>query len=156
MRGALFELPKEIYIFRVQIQIMKTANPTVALLLFFCALVFTHCTPDQLLASTTKEIIVQGKWAVNYYYDGQDNTAQYQNYAFSFNGDGTIGATNGTDSSYGTWSTIKDVNRNEVLTIHLHATALSGLDASWTVGSASLVSIGMKNTAGVQLVINKL
>jgi len=131
-------------------------NLKLALGVLFVSMLFTRCTPDQLMPSSTKELIVQGNWAVNYYYNGQDNTAQYQGLTFRFNGGGSVTATSGTASYSGTWNTINDASRNEVLILHIDGSqSLAALDAQWTVGNASTATIGLKNSTSTQMVLKK-
>ncbi len=132
---------------------MKNAKLSLALLLFISSSLFIHCTPDRGIATTTKEIIVQGKWSVNYYYNGQDNTAQYQGFTFSFSGAGSFTASNGVSSFSGTWGTMQDASRNEVLILNAANQTLSGLDAQWTVSTAAQQNIGLHTSTNNQLVL---
>src|SRR5437868_4389099 len=44
-----------------------------------------QCTPArQEYLSSTREIITQGKWSVDYYFAGQNKTSSYYNYQFTF------------------------------------------------------------------------
>jgi hypothetical protein len=122
------------------------------------SLLFIRCTPEQMMASTTKEIIQQGNWSVGYYFDGQDKTADYHGLTFTYNGDGTMNCSDGTTDYPGTWSTSKDASRNEVLTMSIQnaPSSVGLLNTQWTIGSVALNSIGMKNSSSNQLVMKKL
>ena len=110
------------------------------------------------MASSTKEIIQQGTWSVGYYFDGQDRTADYHGYEFTFNSSGAVSCTDGTNTYSGTWSTHKDSGSNEMLTMNIQnaPASINSLDTDWTIGSVALNSIGMKNASSTQLVLKKL
>lgn len=138
---------------------MKKLNFTVTALLFIVSLLFVNCTPDMPYASTTKEVITQGKWSIDYYYAGQDKTAQYQNFQFNFLVSGTMTCTNGTDTYEGTWNIIKDVSRADVMTISINnqvQTTLAELNTSWTVMTVNLNYVAMKDVNSTQLIFKKL
>ncbi len=106
--------------------------------------------------SSTKEVISKGKWSVEYYYAGQDKTAQYSNYQFSFTGNGNVTVSSGTNSVTGTWSTITDINRNEVLRMSLgQEPHLQELNEQWCVSSKTIGNVTMK-VNGNELRIRKL
>lgn len=100
---------------------MKNFTRAAKLLLLFTSLLFLSCTREQneSLYSTTKEFISQGKWSVDYFFEGQDRTAQFSNYEFRFYGNGTLSGNNGTTDFSGNWSMLRDVNRNDVLKIQI-------------------------------------
>ncbi len=137
---------------------MKTVSTTVSTLLILCTLLFVHCSPDIPYVSTTKEVITQGTWAVDYYYNGQEKTMQYENYVFTFAPTGNVTCTHGIDTYEGTWNTYKDVNRNDVLTINLsnQQPYLSELNDSWNVTTLNLTYVAMKNSVSTQLIFKKL
>lgn len=127
---------------------MKNAKFFAAFLLFF-SIAFINCTPDQTYFSTTKEIITQGKWSVAYYYAGQNRTADYADYEFSFSGDGTIACQQASVSIKGTWGTIRDVNGNDMLIIKLNSSEprLSQLSDQWSVTNKTLTEVAMKGNS---------
>lgn len=118
---------------------------------------FISCTRESAdYTSTAKEIISQGTWVVDYYYAGQNKTAQFSNYQFSFIGNGTVTALNGGNSFSGTWSVVTDVNRNEVLKINLvQEPNLQELNNQWSVGDKTSLSVSM-NVNGSELRFKKL
>jgi hypothetical protein len=126
---------------------MKNAKLFTYLLIIISTSLFVRCTPESLdYGSTTKEAITGKQWSVNYYFAEQDRTAQFSNYKFSFVGDGTLTANDGTASANGNWSMTTDVNRNDVLRINISETHLQGLNEQWTVNLSSDVLI-MKGSA---------
>lgn len=110
---------------------------------------FNSCTPENLdYGSTTKETITKTSWSVDYFFDGQDVTAQFSNYKIHFAGNGTVTADNGTTSVSGTWNMVKDLNRNDVLNIAISETHLQGLNDQWTVTQTTGDILAMKGASG--------
>lgn len=114
-------------------------------LIVFSTLFFTSCTKENLdYRSTAREIISSGRWSVDYYFQGQNKSAQFDNYQFNFLGNGTLSATNGSVSINGTWSVVRDVNRNEVLRINIQESFFRDLNEQWNVTGTDSYSVSMK------------
>lgn len=126
---------------------MKTLKPTVSFILLLASLVFTNCTKDQQVnySDTTKEIITQGKWTVEYFFIDQDLTSNYSHYQFVFLGNGTLTATGYGQAVNGTWNIIRDENRNEVLQILINSgdPSLNEINEHWNVAGKSFVKLSM-------------
>lgn len=121
---------------------MKTVKFFAFLFVIISTSSFFSCTPENLdYGSGTKEMITGKQWLVDYYFEGQDKTAQFSNYKFSFVGDGTLTANDGNTSVNGNWSMITDVNRNDLLRINISETHLQGLNEQWTINLSSDVLI---------------
>lgn len=136
---------------------MKTSKLLVGFLLLFTFISFIRCTPDQDFSITTKDIISQGTWTVDYYYAGQDRTTQFNSYAFIFLGNGTVSGTTSTGQFAGSWSLMKDVNRNDVIQIHINSQEpyITELNELWNVTDTSTDVIAM-NGGSVQLRLRKM
>lgn len=137
---------------------MKTAN-FASILIFFSFLFFTGCTPENFnYPGTAKEIISQGTWSVDYFYAGQDKTAQFSSYHFTFTGNGTLTGANATNNFSGTWSMVRDVNRNDVIRISISSQEpyLTELNESWNVTSKDINVIAMQDGNNAQLRFKKL
>lgn len=127
---------------------MKAVKFFAYLLVVISTSVFTRCTPENLdYGSTTKEAITKAQWSVDYFFAGQDLTAQFSHYKINFAGNGTVTANDGTSSVNGTWSMITDVNRNDVLRINISENHLQGLNDQWTVKQPSDDVLTMKGAA---------
>jgi len=137
---------------------MKTTKSFVGFLLLFVSISFIRCTPDQDISTTTKDIISQGKWTVDYYYAGQDRTSQFNTYEFSFvrNGTVTVATTSGDFS--GTWMLMKDVSRNDVIQINIPTGEphLAELNEQWNVTETTNTVIAMRVSTSSQLRLRKL
>jgi hypothetical protein len=130
---------------------MKIQKLTVGLLLVASSILFTNCTKDQneSYKSTTREIISQGKWSVDYFFSGQNITSQYGSYQFNFIGNGSLKATDGLNELSGSWKMIRDVNGNDVLQIEIltQDPHLSELNANWNVIEKQPGSVSMQLAA---------
>jgi hypothetical protein len=124
---------------------MKAVKFFAYLLIVISTSVFTSCTPENLdYGSTTKETITKSQWSVDYFFAGQNVTAQFSNYKINFSGNGTVTANDGTTSVNGTWSMITDLNHNDVLRINISETHLQELNDQWTVKQTSDDVLTMK------------
>ena len=137
---------------------MKSAKLFALLLIISTSMLFTNCSPRQDDISTTKEILSEGKWSVDYYFAGQDQTGLYTNYTFTFNLNGAVVCEQGTTSNTGTWSLIKDGSRNDVLLIQLNTLEphLIQLSEEWKVTDQTLSVIAMRDVNSTQLRFKKL
>ncbi len=126
---------------------MKALQLTVSLLLLSTCFLTTSCTKDQVenYRDNTKEIITQGKWTVEYLFSGQDLTDQYQNYDFEFLGNGTLSAQGPGPEISGTWSMIRDANRNDVIRIQINSQDphFAAISEQWRVTGKTLQSVVM-------------
>ena len=136
---------------------MKNAKTGIMFLLV-ASLFFTGCSKEAFdNFGASKEIITNGKWSIDYYFNGQDNTDTFQGFQFTFNSNGNLTASNGAESYTGTWTSIRGTDHGEILTLNFENTnaALQQLETDWNVGATSLNSIAMKNAANVQLRFHK-
>lgn len=137
---------------------MKNVKLFTQLLIIVSTSFFAGCSPENLNdQSTPKEIISKGQWSVDYYFSGQDKTSLYNDFHFSFIGNGTVTATNATNTVTGVWSMVTDVNRNQVLKIKIDSQEpyLLELNDQWSITNSSTDAITMKD-AGGELRLRKL
>lgn len=131
---------------------MKTAKFFAYLFVVVSTSLFVSCTPENLdYGSTAREAITGKQWSIDYYFAGQDKTAEFSSYKFSFIGNGTLTADNGSDPVNGNWTMITDVNRNDVLKISIPEPHLQGLNEQWTVNLSSNVLIMKGSGSEVRL-----
>lgn len=129
------------------------------IILLFATISFARCTPDYVdYRATTKEIISQGTWSVDYYFQGQDKTSEYINAQFVFHNNGSITCQQDSVTYGGTWTTIKDVNRNDVLIVNLNGqnSKFSNLSQQWNVTSLGFKIVDMKDNANNEWRIKQL
>jgi hypothetical protein len=121
---------------------MKNLKFFTYLLIIISTSFFVRCTPENVdYGATTKQMITKVQWSVDYYFAGQDKTAQFNRYKFSFIGNGAITADDGTNAVTGSWRMLTDVNRNDVLQINISEVHLQDLNSQWTV--LDLTSTGL-------------
>ena len=138
---------------------MKNRKHFAFLLLVCTSLFFINCTPSrQDYLSSTKEIISTGKWTVNYFYSGQNQTSSLSNYKFSFQNNGIVICNLDSTDVSGSWSIIHDLNNNDVLVININSqqTSLMQLNASWNVTDKSTSEVGMKNANSAKLQFRRM
>ncbi|MCB0440993.1 MAG: hypothetical protein H6583_05630 [Alteromonas sp.] len=71
-----------------------------------------NTTPNTTSADQTTQVVKNGAWVITFFQDsGQDETNHFNGYQFTFNADGTLVATNGSETINGTWS-ITDSSSN--------------------------------------------
>lgn len=138
---------------------MKTRKLFAFLLIVCTSQFFMHCTPSrQEYLSSTKEIISTGKWSINYFYSGQNQTSTFSNYRFTFQNNGIVICNTDSTVVNGSWSMIHDLNNNDVLVININCqqSSLMQLNASWNVTDKTTSEIGMKNGGTSELQFRKM
>ncbi len=94
---------------------MKKIKGILAICMLFILTTATTCSNDDNSSlednssdknvSEIKNIISEGSWKINYYYDtDKDETNNFTGYNFTFNQNNVLTATNGTNTITGTWS----------------------------------------------------
>lgn len=76
-----------------------------------------------------------GTWKVTYFFDKQDETGYYTGYTFEFGANGSLSASNGSQTWSGTWATGFDDSADKFL-IDFSGTvpsALSELEEDWRI-----------------------
>jgi len=83
-------------------------------------LITFSCSSDTVMTDNSAEIkqisdmATSGTWRITNYNDsGQDETSDYTGYNFTFNENGTLIATNGTNTYNGTWSVSDDSSSDD-------------------------------------------
>ncbi|MBD0279246.1 MAG: hypothetical protein M3342_22345 [Bacteroidota bacterium] len=125
---------------------MKKIKSLAALLLLSCSLIFSGCVGDYDEMTTTREIIIRGKWAVDYFYVGADRTAEFRIYELTFNSNGFMICACKNDVFDGTWQLRQGSNKTDILQLQLplHQPDLKELNLNWKVDGLNLSEISMK------------
>ena len=84
---------------------MKTSKLLYSLLpiMALCALLITSCSKKDDVAAVTQSPVT-GSWRLSLYFDNSDETNKFSGYNFTFNSNGQLTATNGSNTVTGTWS----------------------------------------------------
>ena len=91
-----------------------------------------------------------GTWKVSYFYDKKDETGNYAAYTFEFGTDGSLSASNGSQTWSGTWQTGIDDSASKFL-IDFNGTlpsALSELEEDWRIISIEDNFMHFEHTSG--------
>ena len=96
-------------------QTLKSIFSPLVLLAFSAAIFTTACSKSNDDNSTPggNNPPAAGTWKISYFFDKQDETSNYSNYTFEFKSDGSLAATNGSQTWSGTWSTNCDDSANK-------------------------------------------
>ncbi|MFD1062690.1 hypothetical protein ACFQ1Q_05485 [Winogradskyella litorisediminis] len=92
-----------------------------AIVMLSLTLMSTQCSSDDPAPFDNSQEIAEivstaesGTWRITNFNDsGQDETSDFNGYNFSFNSDGSLVATNGTNTVSGTWSVTDDSNSSD-------------------------------------------
>ena len=76
-----------------------------------------------------------GTWKITYLFSREDHTSAVSSYSFEFKSDGTLSATNGSQTWNGTWSTNCDDSANKFCIFFNSSvpSALSELEEDWLI-----------------------
>jgi hypothetical protein len=134
---------------------MKNAKLFSHVLIITSVCFIAGCTRENIsYGDTTREAITRAQWSIDYYFAGQDRTAEFSSYTFNFVGNGTLKADNGTNSFDGNWSLVTDGHRNDVLSINISEALLQNINDQWKV-NLSADGLTMKGAAS-QIHLKKL
>ena len=90
-----------------------------------------------------------GEWKVaSYIDDGNDQTADYTDFVFDFNADGTATATDSNGTTNGTWSVIIDDNELNLVLNFGTAFPLEELEDDWDVLDFTDVLVELQDISG--------
>ncbi|WP_345277866.1 hypothetical protein [Litoribaculum gwangyangense] len=101
---------------------MKRKFVYVLFMMLFLSLMSTTCSSDDdinpidnsLEINDIKNTVQSGSWEITSFFDsGVDETNHYIGYSFTFNSDGTLTASNGSETVNGTWSVTDDDSSND-------------------------------------------
>lgn len=107
------------------------------------------------------DVITQGAWFVGSYIDdGDDETADYNGYNLTFNANGTVIATNGTNNFNGTWSILGSSDLDLLLDFGTQI-PFDEFNDDWDVVNFNNLTISLEDVSGGSgatdtLVFNKL
>lgn len=122
-------------------------------LLLLSALVFTSCDDNSSGNNGNNNggaTPSAGTWKVSYFFDKQDETSYYTNYTFEFGANGSLSASNGSQTYSGTWATGIDDSADKFL-IDFSGTvpsALSELEEDWRIIKMDSDFMHFEHTSG--------
>ncbi|MBL7781272.1 MAG: hypothetical protein JNM22_08635 [Saprospiraceae bacterium] len=91
-----------------------------------------------------------GAWKVSYFFDKKVETGNYATYTFEFGANGSMSATNGSQTWNGTWGTGFDDSANKFLIDFNGAvpSALSDLEEDWRIIEMTDTFMHFEHTSG--------
>ena len=92
-------------------------------------------------------VLTNGSWQVSYFYDDEDETADYNGYDFTFFANNAIDVIKNNVSSNGTWSTFIDSGLNKV-ELSFANTNLVELEDDWIIVEYTETIIRLKHISG--------
>lgn len=116
-------------------------NPSYLLVIVISVVVlaFSSCSKsDNSNPATTN---LTGAWRVSLYFDNSDETTLFTGYGFSFNNNGQVTATNGSDTKTGTWST---TSTKFIIDFGIQA-PFDKLNDDWLIEEKTSASIKLKD-----------
>lgn len=118
---------------------------TVLLCLFF-----TACKKSDDTLPGGSVVPAQGVWKVTYFYDKGDETADFSGYTFNFANNGTVTATQGSQTWTGTWSSGYDDSKNKFLIDFISGSPspLSELEEDWLIVKMDDQLMHFEHTSG--------
>lgn len=128
---------------------MKFIQKLIALLLLSSA-AFTACHNSDDNSSNNNITPAAGTWKVTYFFDKQDETSNYTTYTFEFGANGSLSATNGSQTWTGTWATGIDDSKDKFL-IDFSGTvpsALAELEEDWLIMAVESDFMHFEHTSG--------
>lgn len=109
---------------------------------------FSNCTKDNNTASTTSDALIRSNWNVNYYFNNQDLTSNYNGYQILFSNTGLLVAQKNNQTITGNWSNTVDGNNNEQINLNFSTSDanLIELNRQWTVTSKTSSTIEFESS----------
>ena len=101
---------------------MKSTKLLFTSFLFALTFIFSNCSKNNSVISSTEETLIRNNWAVDYYFNSQDLTSNYGSYRLLFSNTGLLVAQKDSESIMGSWSSSHDVNNNEVIDLRFTTT----------------------------------
>ncbi len=125
---------------------------------FFIAGMLISCNSDDDSNSNNNSTIVQletsiksGAWRVSSFVeDGNNQTHHFTGYAFTFSENGTVSATNGTNTVSGTWTTSSSSSSGSKFILNFNASSgpFEEISEDWRIENVTSVLIDLKHVSG--------
>lgn len=116
------------------------------------------CETDDDSNSNNNALIVQletsiktGTWRVsNFVEDGNSQTHHFTGYAFTFSDNGTVSATNGSNTVTGTWTTSSSSSSGSKFILNFNASngPFEEISEDWRIENVTSILIDLKHVSG--------
>ena len=130
---------------------MKSAKLLFASLLLAFTFLFSHCTKDNTLTSTTQDALIRSNWSVDYYFNSQDLTSNYGSYRILFSNSGSLVTQKNNETITGSWSNSLDANNDELIDLNFNTTDanLTQLNHQWKIVNKTSATIEFEGPGNV-------
>lgn len=127
---------------------MKSTKLLFTSILLLLAFSFSNCSKDNNTASTTSDALIRNNWNVNYYFNSQDLTSNYNGYQILFSNTGLLVAQKSNQTVTGDWSNTVDGNNNEQINLNFNTSDanLIQLNRQWIVASKTSTTIEFESS----------
>lgn len=104
-------------------------------LLLSLSVIFSHCTPEYTYIQSTEETLTRNGWSVDFFYQQQDMTNEFDNYRITFSTNGNVNCNNGSEVITGDWNRVVSADQTEIIGININCPnpSLNKLNGSWSV-----------------------
>lgn len=119
-----------------------------------CLCVFVSCKKNKIenIQSEVEKNVSEGTWEISKFQDDEKNeTADFKNYAFTFQTNGQLIAVDGSNNYTGTWSVEKSNSSNDDIEFHIKfndSTKLADLNDDWDLLSQTEIKIELMDVSG--------
>jgi hypothetical protein len=101
-------------------------------------------TPAQVI-----QTVQSGAWKISYFFDsGKNETNNYNNYLFTFQSNGTLTASNGSNTENGTWSSSNDDSQTKLVILLGNTDPWNDISDDWHVIAQSSTQIQLQDVSG--------
>ena len=127
---------------------MKSNKLLVISIPLLLAFAFSNCTKDNNTASTTSDALIRNNWNVNYYFNSQDLTSNYNGYQILFSNTGLLVAQKNNQPITGSWNTTMDSKNNEQVNLNFTTSDanLLQLNHDWTITNKTSTTIEFESS----------
>lgn len=127
---------------------MKSTKLLFTSFLLTLTFIFSNCSKNNTVTSSTEETLIRSNWAVDYYFNSQDLTSNYGSYRLLFSNTGLLVAQKDNVSIMGSWSSSLDGNNNEVIDLSFNTTDanLVQLNKQWKLVDQTFNTIEFEET----------
>jgi hypothetical protein len=131
---------------------MKKTTRTLAILLFL-TLFFVRCTKNEDYPDTLSFFLTEGTWNVAHFYSGNDKTAAFASYKFSFEKTGMAVSNSSTGTDNGSWKIMQKV-KGDAIRLQFNDTQLQEINNDWDISVSKNSTLELNNGSAV-LVLQK-
>lgn len=130
---------------------MKPLNVVFVFLLLASACTHSNSVTQQSIVtpSQVSSAVQSGAWRVSLFQDsGNNETYKFNNYLFTFNPDGTLTASNGSNTVTGSWSSGNDDSKTKLILSFANVDPWDELSDDWHVISQNNTLIQLQDVSG--------